>query len=102
MKAIVNAKGNITTAAKSLGVTRKTVYSWITEYDISDSIEEGRNTRLDLAESQLDKLIEEGNVTAIIFFLKTQGKERGYTERTEVESSGGMNITWEEKKTYKK
>ena len=29
------------------------------------------------------KLIRAGNLTAIIFFLKTQGKSRGYSERSE-------------------
>jgi hypothetical protein len=39
---------------------------------------------LDLAESQLHGQILEGNTAAIIFFLKTKGKIRGYVERNEV------------------
>lgn len=38
---------------------------------------------LDFAESELFKQIKEGNITGVIFFLKTKGKKRGYIERSE-------------------
>ena len=44
---------------------------------------EARESALDEAESELMKLIRAGNLTAIIFFLKTQGKSRGYSERSD-------------------
>jgi len=44
------------------------------------------------AESELMKLIKEGNVAATIFFLKTQGKKRGYVERQEVTGAEGAPI----------
>jgi hypothetical protein len=37
--------------------------------------------RLDFAESKLLQLMGEGNPNAIMFFLKTIGKDRGYTEQ---------------------
>ena len=36
---------------------------------------------LDFAESKLKQEINDGNITAIIFFLKTKGKIRGYVEK---------------------
>ncbi len=44
---------------------------------------EARESSIDLAESKLIEAIKAGNLTAIIFFLKTQGKSRGYSERSE-------------------
>ncbi len=42
------------------------------------------NERLvDLAESRLVQKIGEGDITAIIFTLKTKGRLRGWTERNE-------------------
>jgi hypothetical protein len=34
---------------------------------------------LDLAEHKLLGVINEGNMTAVIFYLKTKGRERGYS-----------------------
>lgn len=75
--------GNISTAAESLGVERKTLYTWIEDESLQDVVIEGRNARLDFAESKLDQNINNGDTTAIIFLLKTLGKERGYVERQE-------------------
>ena len=40
---------------------------------------------VDLAESRLVQAINHGNLTAIMFYLKTKGQHRGYTERHQVE-----------------
>ena len=48
--------------------------------------------KFDFAESELMKLIKDGNVAATIFFLKTQGKARGYIERQEVTGADGAPI----------
>jgi hypothetical protein len=69
--------------AKSLDVDRTTLYKWIEDENLKDALVEGRNSRIDFVESKLDQKINDGDTTAIIFFLKTQGKERGYVERKE-------------------
>ena len=83
-KAIVMAFGNLSTASKSLQVERATLYSWIEQEGLNEAVAEGRNRRLDFAESMLDKAMQSENMSAIIFFLKTQGKSRGYVERQEI------------------
>ena len=41
--------------------------------------------RIDVAELKLDDLVEEMDLGAICFFLKTRAKHRGYSERQEPE-----------------
>lgn len=91
-EAIVKAFGNLSTAAKSLQVERATLYAWIEAEGLEESVQEGRNRRLDFAESMLDKGMKDGNMTAIIFYLKTQGKSRGYIERQEVTGADGKKL----------
>lgn len=78
-------------AAKSLSVARNTLYAWVEDYDLNKAIEEGRDTLLDMAENRLAKNISEGDTTSLIFFLKTQGKHRGYVERQE--NNTNLNVT---------
>ena len=91
-EAIVRAFGNLSTASKSLGVDRGTLYDWIEQEGLEEAVQEGRNRRLDFAESMLDKGMKDGNMTAIIFYLKTQGKSRGYIERQEVTGADGKKL----------
>ena len=51
--------------------------------DFKADVEEVQNVAIDFAESQLYSLISEKNPTAVIFYLKTKGKHRGYIERIE-------------------
>ena len=80
--------GNLTIVAKSLGVSRTAVFNWVQEYELKGIVEEARENRLDFVESALDNLIKKGDTAAIIFFLKTQGRSRGYSEKVDVEHTG--------------
>jgi hypothetical protein len=40
----------------------------------------------------LDKAMQNENMSAIIFFLKTQGKSRGYVERQEISGADGTKL----------
>ena len=91
-KAIVKAFGNLSAASKSLGVDRVSLYKWIEQDGLEQAVVEGRNSRLDFVEGKLDQKIDSGDTTAIIFFLKTQGKSRGYVERQEITGADGKKI----------
>jgi hypothetical protein len=79
-------KGNIAAIARHFGVSRGTIYNRMAEsVTLKAAMEDERQTMLDNAESALYKQAMEGNTTALIFLLKTQGKQRGYTERVEVQ-----------------
>ena len=52
-----------------------------------------------MVEGQLLSQIRRGNITAIIFFLKTKAKHRGYVERHEYTGKDGkdivINLSWD-------
>jgi hypothetical protein len=77
-------KGNVSAIARTLKVARNTVYKRIRESStLQQMLDDARETMLDNAESVLYSKVLAGDVTSLIFFLKTQGKSRGYVERQE-------------------
>lgn len=94
--------GIVTTACASIGLARSTYYSWLeVDTEFKEAVEEIRETAIDFVESKLMEKIDGVTTqsynakgepviyelppsdTAIIFFLKTRGKKRGYVERME-------------------
>uniref|UniRef100_A0A6M3JU03 Uncharacterized protein n=1 Tax=viral metagenome TaxID=1070528 RepID=A0A6M3JU03_9ZZZZ len=93
IKALTESSGFITVAAARAGVTYTTMKRYMIEYPtVRIAAQECKERLLDLAESQLLKNIKEGDNTAIIFYLKTQGKHRGYVERIEATGKDGGPI----------
>jgi AcrR family transcriptional regulator len=77
-------KGNMTMVAKALGVHRTTVWRFKNKHQtVADAFEEARETMIDNVESRLYASALKGEGWAVCFFLKTQGKGRGYVERQE-------------------
>ena len=86
LEALVKSLGVITTACETADVCRATYYSYYNNDDeFAKEVDEISNIALDFAESKLFELIRDKNITAIIFYLKTKGKKRGYVERSELE-----------------
>lgn len=81
---IIKSYGNLTTVSKSFDASRTTVMKWIDDYELRDVVQQGRDHLLDVAEDMLAKKIKDGDTATLIFFLKTQGKKRGYIERQEL------------------
>jgi hypothetical protein len=81
--------GNIAGCCRSINISRATYYHWRNTdplfKEVLDS-EEYEEDMLDFAESKLKSKINDGDTIAIIFFLKTKGKKRGYVEKTVVEN----------------
>lgn len=99
-QAIHDKRGNIAAVARSLGVARKTIYNRVeASPTLKTALEEARDTMLDNAERALYDEALNGNITALIFFLKTQGKRRGYTERQELTGADGgpvIVVKWDD------
>lgn len=72
--------GNVSAVAKSLKVSRSTLYARIKASPrLERVIADQRETLLDVAESVLAQKVMAGDNDLLKFFLRTQGKRRGYT-----------------------
>lgn len=86
--ALEKANGRIFLAAKSLEVSGETVRKYLQRWpDLQTIIEDIRGRALDVAETALDRAVLAGEAWAVCFFLKTQGKARGYIEKVETEGT---------------
>lgn len=84
---------NVSATCKAIGVKRPTFYNWMNnDEDFKESIKCAEEDDIDFAETQLKREIVDRNVTAIIFYLKTKGKSRGYVERQEFTGKDGVKI----------
>lgn len=107
LKAYRASLGNITIACENVNVGRQTYYNWIeSDKDFEAECGHVEEELIDFAQS---KLLENMNgikvlgakgivydrapdTIALLFFLKTKGKKRGYVERTEHTGEGGDPI----------
>lgn len=95
-KAIHDKRGNVAAVARSFGMARKNIYERINKSErLQNALENARATMLDNAETVLYEKVLEGHTAELIFFLKTQGKNRGYTEKQEIDHGGGIDISVE-------
>ena len=96
LEALEKSLGVVTTACKKVGIDRTTHYRWMREDEqYKTDVEATKDITLDFAESQLHKQIQDGNTTATIFYLKTQGKKRGYVEGQELTiNTGNEKPSW--------
>lgn len=70
--------GNITTTLENTKTERYEFDQWMEEFIFMSRYEQVQEKTIDYVENKLLQQINEGNLTAITFFLKTKGKNRGY------------------------
>ena len=86
IEALRNNLGHISNACEAAKIGRRTYYDWIDkDKNFKEDVDHVQDSLLDLAESKLLENIENNENTAIIFYLKTKGKKRGYIEKQELE-----------------
>lgn len=89
-QAIRDKAGNLSLVATFFDVSRTTIYKFLDAHpDLLAVVTEARETMIDNAESALYKAVLKGDVRAITFFLRTQGRSRGYVERMETTGKDG-------------
>lgn len=75
-------RGIVGAACRSLGISRATYYNWKKKHpDFAEAAETEISAQVDYVEDRLLDLIETGETAAIIFYMKTKGRDRGYGEK---------------------
>lgn len=116
IEALKKSLGIVSTACQSVEISRQTHYRWLAEdADYKSQVEDISEDAIDFVESKLHEKIDGITIqtynskgdpviyeqapsdTAIIFYLKTKAKKRGYIERQEIdqktEHSGTVGFT---------
>jgi uncharacterized Fe-S cluster-containing MiaB family protein len=84
-EALRNHNGIVSTAAKALKVSRQAIDRRISNSaTLKAVVIEARSDVVDLAETKLIELIQAGDVRAILFTLRTLGRDRGWAETVDV------------------
>lgn len=82
---LMESMGNVSIVCKKLGISHDTYYRWAKNNDeILTAQYYAGEAALDWVESKLFSRIAEGDVTSIIFYLKTKGRYRGYAQELKV------------------
>lgn len=84
--------GFVSRTAEALGVSHQAVYKRMNENpELKAAFNEIKSKYLDLAESKLIQAVNNGASWAVCFYLKCQGKDRGWieTQRHEVTGNNG-------------
>ena len=91
--AIETGQGYVSKACNILKCSRQTWYNYEKKYPtVRQKVEDIREERHDFVENKLMTQIKDDNITAIIFYLKTQCKDRGYVERQEITGEKGEGL----------
>lgn len=114
IEAMNKTLGNVTKSCEMVGLGRTTFYNYYdSDAEFARRCDEASERALDFAESQLFVLIngptetvrdEEGNIrtlkkspvpSAVIFYLKTKGRKRGYMESGDDGSREPIKVSYE-------
>ena len=95
LKYLNEGKGIISYACQKAGVSRQTFYNYKKDDgEFAAAVDEINEGIIDVVESKLLTQINDNNLTAIIFYLKTKGRNRGYVEMVDsnVNLSGSVDL----------
>jgi hypothetical protein len=84
--ALIECKGMVYIAAQRLGCSLNTIKARVAKSRaLQETLDAARGMTGDTAELKLYQAIQEGEPWAIQFYLKTQCKTRGYSEKVEID-----------------
>lgn len=114
LEKLYDSHGIITTATQNANIARSTFYEWLgSDEEFKAAVEAVNESAIDFVESklfqkingiQVGKYDQDGELqvyeqppsdTAIIFYLKTKAKKRGYVERQELTGADGNELKFD-------
>lgn len=93
LKALENGMGIITNALEACNIPRAKYLLWYeNDEEFSKLVSQVLEKQIDFVESKLLEKINNGDTQAILFYLKTKGKDRGYTEKPQIDDNRNVVI----------
>ena len=95
LKEVNFRRGNLSAAAKALGITKVTMEKYVTKSKpLQELCKSIMDEEIDHVEQQLHGQIDKGNLQAILFYLKCKGRDRGWIEKTDINVDMTKPITF--------
>jgi len=89
------AFGLVATTCRKVGISRSTYYKWRKDdSQFADKADEVKELQKDIVEALILKKMKDGDTAMLIFYAKTQMKDRGYVERTEIVGKDGADLSF--------
>lgn len=89
----VQNQGMVQMSCDAVGINRVTYERWCKkDAKFVENIQAAMERKLDKIESKLLNLVENGDTQATIFSAKCLLKQRGYTEKKDINVTGNMNV----------
>ncbi|MCI4436486.1 MAG: hypothetical protein JHC33_06720 [Ignisphaera sp.] len=95
LKAYKLTLGNVTAAAESANISRRTFYDWShSSPEFKEAADECLESMLDFVESKLLENVSQGKESSIAFWLNNKGHSRGYRRpETNVVTTPSLDIS---------
>lgn len=85
--------GLVATACRKAGINRSTYYKWRKADDeFAQAADDIKELQKDAVEALILKKLKDGDTAMLIFYAKTQMKDRGYVERNEIVGKDGRDL----------
>lgn len=82
--------GIVSASCRAANISRFTFYKWYNEDpEFAEKADDIKEMQKDLCEAMIIKKMKDGDPTMLIFYAKTQMKDRGYSERIETTGKNG-------------
>ena len=78
LEVLEKSLGIISLALQKTEISRETYEGWLKNVDFKQRLDRISETSVDYVENKLLQQINQGDLSAIQFYLKTKGKKRGY------------------------